>query len=437
MKNFFKSIAMTLFMAAAGIAAAATPGAFHQGTVKGIEDVLILNPLSKLVLAGANDSVLFTAAYALQMIQMDGAMSGSFAPNKVTGRHGTHDMSVDLTLHPFFADSNAWGDPGAYNRAIKTYPDQLRCGIDLEQANGREVEELNYVPASCLTGWSQKTGNQAAIEPTHGHKLRIRAIAKMVQQVKEDVRRADKLGVVINLGDGKPFDFASGYGNVVKVGGNFAIPFTSFAGSYESDTYKSLRRNTEMTAEGQWTFCDVLPVYSRSTNGVMFDNSHFKQGDISQTCLIFKGLSDIKIPTALLARDLNQFKPKKQRLGVVMVVSKPRVSKSQAKEHGTVIKGLEVTPIGWHVIDGNEVTALTKSIVGANVPGVFATLSVEECVRRHAYHWGDRGLARANSDLQNKAKSACRLDVVEARMKERGISAADASQQIANEEIAQ
>lgn len=437
MTKLFKSIAMTMFMAAASVASAATPGAFHQGTVKGMEDVLILNPLSKLVLAGANDSVLFTAAYTLQMIQMDGAMNGRFAPNKVTGRHGTHDMSVDLTLHPFFADANTWGDPGAYNQAIKTYPDQLRCGIELEQANGREVEVLNYVPTPCLTGWSQKTGNQAAIDPAHGHKLRIRAIARMVQQVKEDVRRADKLGVVINLGDGKPFDFASGYGNVVKVGNNFALPFTSFAGVTELATDKLLRTKTEMTAEGQWTFCDPLPRYNRGSNGSLFDNSHFRQSDISQTCLLFKGLSDIKIPTALLVRDLNQFNPKKQRLGVVMVVSKPRVSKSQAKEHGTVIKGLDLTPVGWHVIDGNEVTALTKSMVGANVPGVFATLSVEDCVRRHSWHWGDRGLARANAVLQNKAKSACRLDVVEARMKARGISAADASQQIANEEIAQ
>lgn len=435
MQTLFNSIALALSMFATGAAIAVTPGAFHQGTVKGMEDVLILNPLSKLVLAGANDSVLFSAAYAIQLTQMHNAMNGAVEPNKATGRHGAYDMSVDLTLHPFFADANVWGDPGAFNRAIKTYPEHLRCGVELEQASGRDVGELNYAPSACLTGWNQKTGNQPAIDPSHGYKLRIRAIAKMVQQVKEDVRRADKLGVAINLGDGKPFDFASGYGNIVKAGDSFAIPLTYFAGA-EGNLQKHLRSRTEMSNDGQWTFCDSLPRYSKSSNGLTFDNSHLKPGDISQTCMVFKGLSGIKIPTALMVRDLNQFNPKKQRLGMVMVVIKPRVSTAQAKDDGTVIKGLEVTPIGWHVIDANEMTALTKSMVSASVPGAFATLSAKDCVYRHASHWGAIGLANVNEDLMNKANAACRIEVVEARMKKRGISVEEASQQIADEEIA-
>ena len=159
MKYSIKAIASSLLLAISTAASAAAPGAFAQGTVRGMEDVLILNPISKLVLAGAPDSVLFSAAFALQYLQLDGARRGAFPPNEVTGRHATDDISVDMTLHPFFPDAAKWGDAGFANRAIQLYPDALRCGLALEQINGREIEELNYAaPASCLKGWNAKTG---------------------------------------------------------------------------------------------------------------------------------------------------------------------------------------------------------------------------------------------------------------------------------------
>ena len=441
MKHFIKAITSSLLLAlatAASAASPATPGAFTQGTVRGMEDVLILNPISKLVLAGAPDSVLFSAAYAIQISQFKSARNGEYPPNEVTGRHPTSDISVDLTMHSFFPDAATWGDPGRANKALQKYPDALRCGLALERMNGREIEELNYqAPQACIKGWDSKSGAQADMDPVAGYKLRVRELVKMVAAIKADVRKAEKFGVVIALSDGKPFDFSAGVGNVTKLGDNFVIPFQYFAGVSQNDQRVSnLRQRTEMTADGRWTFCAQMPQVPGSSDEKMFDVSHVRTGDAISTCLLFKGFSDVKIPTGLIVRDLSQFNPKKQRLAAVMVVSKPRVTRPELNDKGMATKGIEFAPIGWHVIDANAVVSITPEMVSVKTPGIFSTMDADTCAQRHAYHWGNRALGMQNADLVAKGAAACRLEEVKAKAQASGKSIAEVSRQIAYEELA-
>ena len=427
--------AMTAAAQATQAVAPAAPRAFHQDGVKGMEDVLILNPISRLILAGAPDSVLFAHARSMLIGDFLNAQNGNMQVDKNTGTKKIGVLEEDLTMTPFRLKEKDFFTVSKNGQRMP--PAHFECMPALKAVPQDDPNQRSWSDEECNPGfgYSSVKRNAGVVEASTNH------IVRVIQKIKADVKRATSFGVVIHLGDGSRFGDKSYTGNMA--GRN--ITETEFGTGINFNKFSSSTRTLEDNLQHQyglsvladdatWYKCMEFNFGGQSSESSQFKSTLVKDSDVTAPCLKFNGMAGIRIPKALLVRDLKQFDPVKQDLAIVMIVSNPRKITTQRTEKGNAMKLVEVTPIGWHVIDGKTASTVTSKKIDVNQPGVFLRQSPIECVKTYVGTWGERGLLSKNVKETEKAFEICRNDLVQAKMKQKGITAELASAEIAKEE---
>ena len=431
-------VAATAMTAAAQVTQAVAPAAprtFHQDSVKGMEDVLILNPISRLILAGAPDSVLYAHASKLLVGDFLNSQDGNMQVDKITRTKRNGVLEEDLTLTPFRLKET---DFFAVTKSGQRMPPaNFECMPVLKVVPQDDPNQRSWSDEECFPGfgYSSVKRNAGVVEASTNH------IVRVIQKIKADVKRATSFGVVIHLGDGSRFGDKNYTGemrgqNVTETDFGTGINFNKFSSSTRTleDNLQHQHGLSVLADDATWYKCMEFNFGGQSSESSQFKSTLVKDSDVTAPCLKFNGMAGIRIPKALLVRDLKQFDPIKQDLALVMIVSNPRKITTQRTDKGNAMKLVEVTPIGWHVIDGKTASTVTPKRIDVNQPGVFLRQSPIECVRTYVGTWGDRGLLSKNIKETEKAMEICRNDLVLAKMKQKGIAAELASAEIAKEE---
>lgn len=343
----------------------AAPGAsserFNQGSLAGLEDVLMLNRTSLLVLAGAPDSVLAEALHRdilADITLVGGPTRGSSTPL---------DISTRLSLAPFLISPEE-AAAARVARLDERIPSRLRCPMQAgrqKNPNGSGALDIDS-PAEIFL--DQCAGN--SLNPTGDARPYINSIRTAVAMIRADVQRASRLGMALDIQAGQAGGKFRSQGiyaeedyRARRMAEGVALPFYRF--SIPAKGQRNMVQKIETAEDGTMQFCSDVDESLSGFIGATRDNlamsSAFRMpGDTASACLRFEGYAGTDIPRSILVKDYDQLVKARIDAHAVMLLTAPTLVSTveSATESGLGIGAVVAQPSGFQLFDARQMRAL-------------------------------------------------------------------------------